>query len=54
MDKYQNEIKYLKALSHPARLEILEAPCQGEACVWSKRGFLALVVGADFQLLDIS
>lgn len=33
MEEYQNEIKYLKALSHPARLAILEALRQGEACV---------------------
>ena len=33
MDEYQNEIKYLKALSHPARLAILETLRQGEACV---------------------
>jgi ArsR family transcriptional regulator len=33
MDQYQNEIKYLKALGHPARLAILEALRQGEACV---------------------
>jgi DNA-binding transcriptional ArsR family regulator len=33
MDKYENEIKIMKALSHPARLAILETLRQGEACV---------------------
>ena len=33
MNEYMNEITLLKALSHPARLAILEALRQGEACV---------------------
>jgi DNA-binding transcriptional ArsR family regulator len=33
MEKYENEIKLLKALTHPARLAILEALREGEACV---------------------
>jgi ArsR family transcriptional regulator len=33
MNEYANEITLLKALSHPARLAILEALRQGEACV---------------------
>jgi len=33
MNEYANEITLLKALSHPARLAILEALREGEACV---------------------
>jgi len=33
MDEHENEIKLLKALSHPARLAILEVLRGGEACV---------------------
>ncbi len=33
MNEYTNEITLLKALSHPARLAILEALRLGEACV---------------------
>lgn len=33
MDEHENEIKVLKALSHPARLAILEVLREGEACV---------------------
>ncbi len=33
MDSYQQEITLLKALSHPARLAILEILRSGEACV---------------------
>jgi ArsR family transcriptional regulator len=33
MNEYTNEITLLKALSHPARLAILEALRPGEACV---------------------
>jgi len=33
MDDHESEIKVLKALSHPARLAILEVLRRGEACV---------------------
>ncbi len=33
MDNYENEIKIMKALSHPARFAILETLRQKEACV---------------------
>lgn len=33
MNKFENEIKIMKALSHPARLAILETLRQNEACV---------------------
>jgi DNA-binding transcriptional ArsR family regulator len=33
MDEHENEIKLLKAISHPARLAILEVLRDGEACV---------------------
>jgi DNA-binding transcriptional ArsR family regulator len=33
MDEHENEIKLLKAISHPARLAILEVLRSGEACV---------------------
>jgi DNA-binding transcriptional ArsR family regulator len=33
MNEYKDEIKIMKALCHPARLEILETLRQGEACV---------------------
>ncbi len=33
MEDYENEIKIIKALSHPARLAILEILRENEACV---------------------
>ena len=40
MDEYEDEIKVMKALSHPARLAILETLRQGEACVCHMEAWL--------------